>query len=113
MNLLKGMQLNFPAEDCRKRGLLRNYIAASIILLAMCSDVHHNFLWGPDEPRDAEISREVLLGNHWVVTRLCNLPFLEKPPLYYDLTALVFKATGIIAPWSARLVPLCHDKKID
>ena len=101
MNLLKGLQLERPEEGRRIRGLLGNYIAVSVILLAMCSDVHHDFLWGPDEPRDAEISREVLLGNHWIVPRLCDLPFLEKPPLYYDLTALMFKATGIIAPWSA------------
>lgn len=80
------------------------FILFSVVIMAICSNVRHDFLWGPDEPRDAEIAREVLIGNYWIVPRLCGLPFLEKPPLYYDLEALSFKVSGSISPTTARAV---------
>ncbi len=40
-------------------------------------------LWNPDEPRDAEIAREMHLSGNYVVPTLNSLPFLEKPPLFY------------------------------
>ena len=39
-----------------------------------------------------------------MVPRLCGLPFLEKPPLYYDMVALSFKVTGCITPSVARSI---------
>jgi 4-amino-4-deoxy-L-arabinose transferase-like glycosyltransferase len=55
-------------------------------------------LWTPDEPRDAEISREI----SGAVPTLNGSPFLEKPPLYFWTTAFFFKIFGAHA-WSARL----------
>ncbi len=55
----------------------------------------------------AEISREMLVSHdwrHWVIPHLNGLPYLEKPPLLYWLTALSFSLFGL-AEWSARLVP--------
>lgn len=54
----------------------------------------------------AEIAREMLVSrdwHHWVVPSLNGLPYLEKPPLLYWLTALSFALFGQ-AEWSARLV---------
>jgi 4-amino-4-deoxy-L-arabinose transferase-like glycosyltransferase len=45
---------------------------------------------GADEPRYARIAQEMLLSGDWIVPHLESKPWLEKPPLYYWTTALVF-----------------------
>lgn len=59
-------------------------------------------LMDPDEGRYAEIAREMLLFQDWLVPRLNSLPYLEKPPLVYWLTALSFSLFGF-TEWAARL----------
>lgn len=51
-------------------------------------------LFDPDEGRYAEIPREMLSGGDWVIPHLNALVYLEKPPLQYWLTALVFHGFG-------------------
>jgi 4-amino-4-deoxy-L-arabinose transferase-like glycosyltransferase len=60
-------------------------------------------LWTPDEPREAEISREMWLAPT-VVPALNGQAFVEKPPLYYWTVAATFALTGGASPWAARLV---------
>ena len=60
-------------------------------------------LFNPDEGRYAEIPREMLEAGNFVVPRLNDLVYLEKPPLQYWLTALGFRLLGV-SPFSARLV---------
>ena len=55
----------------------------------------------------AEIPREMLASHDWrlwIIPHLNGLPYMEKPPLLYWLTALSFSLFGV-AEWSARLVP--------
>jgi len=51
-------------------------------------------LMDPDEGRYAEIAREILVLNDWLIPHLNLLPYLEKPPLVYWLTALSFGGLG-------------------
>jgi len=51
-------------------------------------------LMDPDEGRYAEIAREFFLLRDWFIPHLNLLPYLEKPPLVYWLTALCFKVLG-------------------
>ncbi|MCX6354428.1 MAG: glycosyltransferase family 39 protein [Candidatus Aureabacteria bacterium] len=51
-------------------------------------------LWGGDEPRDAEIAREMYASSDWVIPRLNGMQFLEKPPLAYWGAVLVFRVAG-------------------
>jgi 4-amino-4-deoxy-L-arabinose transferase-like glycosyltransferase len=51
-------------------------------------------LMDPDEGRYAEIAREFFLLRDWLIPHLNLLPYLEKPPLVYGLTALCFKVLG-------------------
>lgn len=60
-------------------------------------------LYDPDEGRYAEIPREMLAGGDWVIPHLNGLVYLEKPPLQYWATALVYAGLGP-SEWSARLV---------
>ncbi|MEO8465311.1 MAG: glycosyltransferase family 39 protein [Gammaproteobacteria bacterium] len=59
--------------------------------------------WTPDEPREAEISREMWLAPA-VVPSLNDTAFIEKPPLYYWTVAGVFALTGGQSAAGARAV---------
>lgn len=60
-------------------------------------------LWTPDEPREAEISREMALAPG-VVPTLNGRRFIEKPPLYYWTVAAVFRLSGGATALAARSV---------
>jgi 4-amino-4-deoxy-L-arabinose transferase-like glycosyltransferase len=60
-------------------------------------------LWTPDEPREAEISREMFL-HPGVLPTLNGVVFAEKPPLYYWLVAAVFRVAGGPSAAAARAV---------
>lgn len=76
---------------------------ALTILFSMLINVFHPCLWGPDEPRAAEIARETFISGNYVTPHLCGRPFVEKPPLYFDMLALSYTLWGI-TPGSARLI---------
>jgi 4-amino-4-deoxy-L-arabinose transferase-like glycosyltransferase len=76
--------------------------AAAAVCLLPLADAP---LLDPTEGRQAEIAREMWEGGDWLVPRSGGLPYFEKPPLHYWLTALAFAAFGTHA-WSARLVPV-------
>jgi len=62
-------------------------------------------LWAPDEPRRAEVAREVFESGHWLVLHLCGRPYPDKPPLAY----WVMGALGWVSGWSVfamRLAPI-------
>lgn len=55
----------------------------------------------------AEIPREMLAASdwqHWIIPHLNGLPYMEKPPLLFWLTALSFSLFGM-TEFAARLVP--------
>jgi predicted membrane-bound mannosyltransferase len=56
----------------------------------------------PDEGRNAEIAREILLLRDWVTPHYDFIARLDKPILFFDLVALSYKVFGI-SEWSARL----------
>ena len=56
----------------------------------------------PDEGRNAEKAREILLLNDWVTPHENFLPVLDKPIFFYWLVAFSYKIFGV-AEWSARL----------
>lgn len=61
-------------------------------------------LFEPDEGRYAQIPREMLTANEWIVPTLQGEPYLDKPPLVYWLVMGSFSLFGFQA-WAARLVP--------
>jgi dolichol-phosphate mannosyltransferase len=58
----------------------------------------------PEEPRYAEIPREMLESGQLLVPMLHGLPYYDKPPLLYWLVMLGYEAFGV-EDWVARLVP--------
>lgn len=78
-----------------------------ILILAFCGFF---FLWrlaafgliGADEPRYAQVAREMLTHHDWVTPTLGGVAWLEKPALYYWQAMLAYKIFGV-SDWSARL----------
>jgi 4-amino-4-deoxy-L-arabinose transferase-like glycosyltransferase len=61
-------------------------------------------LLGPDEPRYAQVAREMFLTGDFVTPTLGGHTWFEKPALLYWLIAASFKLFGV-SEWAARLGP--------
>src|ERR1019366_4762411 len=64
-------------------------------------------LLGADEPRYAQIAREMLDRSDWITPTLQGKPWLEKPALYYWQAMLSFRVAGV-TDQAARL-PAAFD----
>ncbi|MCP4639262.1 MAG: glycosyltransferase family 39 protein [bacterium] len=60
-------------------------------------------LWAPDEPRFGEVAREMLQSGDWLVPRVNDAPYLEKPPLFFWLIAGVSAPFGDVTETTARI----------
>jgi 4-amino-4-deoxy-L-arabinose transferase-like glycosyltransferase len=85
----------------------RDELRSILVLAVLCVFLFFfglaNFgLLGADEPRYAQIGREMLERNDWVTPRLHGEVWLEKPVLYYWLEILSYKLFGV-SDWAARL----------
>ena len=69
--------------------------------------IGHLPLLGPDEPRYAQIAREMFLSGDYITPTLGGYTWFEKPALLYWMIAAAFKVFGV-SDWSARFGPaLC------
>jgi 4-amino-4-deoxy-L-arabinose transferase-like glycosyltransferase len=74
---------------------IRHLLLLLIVIVPLFSlGLSNHGLWSADEPRVAEIGREMAVTGNWAVPTLNQKPFLEEPPLYYGALALTFKAFG-------------------
>lgn len=64
-------------------------------------------LIGADEPRYAQVAREMLERRDWITPTLGGQPWLEKPPLYYWQAIVAYKIFGV-SDFAARL-PAAFD----
>lgn len=60
-------------------------------------------LWPPDEPRFAEVTREMMMTGDYLVPRVNGEPYNEKPPLLFWSQAVVSLFFGGITETSARI----------
>jgi 4-amino-4-deoxy-L-arabinose transferase-like glycosyltransferase len=67
-------------------------------------------LIGADEPRYAQIAREMLNRHDWVTPTLQGQPWLEKPVLYYWQAMLSFRIAGVTD--EAARIPSAFDAAI-
>lgn len=75
---------------------------AVLLVLVSLATLANRPLFNPDEGRYAEIPREMLSGGDWVIPHLNGLAYIEKPPLQYWATALMYRVFGV-SEFSARL----------
>ena len=69
-------------------------ILAGVFALLYIGTLSLRPMYTPDEPRYAEIARELIIHNDWVVPKLNNLVYFEKPIMGHWLNALSLKAFG-------------------
>ncbi|HET7583468.1 MAG TPA: phospholipid carrier-dependent glycosyltransferase [Gemmatimonadaceae bacterium] len=74
-----------------------------VLALLLFLDVRGAVLVSPDEPRYAEIPREMLATGDYITPHLNGAPYFEKPPLLYWANALSMRVFGHNA-FAARLV---------
>ncbi len=75
---------NHPQTDGQKKSEIK-YIIALVILCAVVNffGLGQLPLIGPDEPRYAEVAREMYEARDWVTPRLGGIDWFEKPALTY------------------------------
>lgn len=56
---------------------------------------------GTDEPKYAQVAREVLLDGHWFALRLNGEPYYGEPPLYFWLEAILSLPLGDVTEFTA------------
>jgi len=61
-------------------------------------------LWAPDEPRYAEVAREMYVTGQYVVPHLNGQLYKEKPPLFFALTGVLYHVFGGPSVFAGRLV---------
>ena len=76
-------------------------LAALVVLVWLATSASRP-LFNPDEGRYSEIPREMLTMGDWVIPHLNGLDYIEKPPLQYWATALMYRLFGV-NEFSARL----------
>jgi 4-amino-4-deoxy-L-arabinose transferase-like glycosyltransferase len=82
-----------------KRGTVLLFLA--IVVFYICG-LGHLPLVGPDEPRYAQVAREMFLRGDLVTPTLGGHTWFEKPALLYWMMIASFKLFGV-TEWSARL----------
>src|SRR5512142_29155 len=89
--------------EAQKRGIALELL----VLAAFCAFLFYfglgSFgLVGADEPRYAQIAREMLVRHDWVTPVLNGAAWLEKPVLYYWGAMVSYRVLGV-SDWAARV----------
>ena len=59
-------------------------------------------LWNPDEPRYAQVTREMVSGGDWILMHFNGKMYADKPPLFFWLIALSSALWGGLTSFSVR-----------
>ncbi|MBI5376110.1 MAG: glycosyltransferase family 39 protein [Candidatus Schekmanbacteria bacterium] len=79
------------------------FILLLVVIPSLFSGLSGYELLLPDEPREAEIAREMWVSGDFAVPKLNGEAFLEKPPLYYWTVVALYNAAGRADAFLSRL----------
>lgn len=80
------------------------WAVAACLMVSFAGLMDHD-LWTPDEPREAAIALHAALSGDYIVPHLAGEPFVEKPPLYYAVGAMLIRFAES-ALWRTNLLRL-------
>ena len=80
----------------------RQLILTAVCFLVFFLNLGGWDLWDPDEPRYAEVAREMLISGNWTLPHLNGEIYFHKPPFFFWLIALSTKVWGEISSFAAR-----------
>jgi len=88
----------FLSETCgletRHRAAVDSLLLLSLGAAAFLIDLGQETHLGSREARHAEIAREMVESGNYVVPNLLGKPYIDKPPLFNWVVALLFRVTG-------------------
>ena len=81
-----------------------------ILLIGFCvvvyfANLNRWDLWSPDEPRYAEVAREMVTGGDWILMHYDGRAYSDKPPLFFWLLGLSSYLWQGFSSFSVRFVP--------
>jgi 4-amino-4-deoxy-L-arabinose transferase-like glycosyltransferase len=85
------------------RDLVRLCAALAFAAVLFSININGYDLWPPDEPRYALIAREMMDSGDYLLPRVNNQPYKEKPPLLFWMIAAASSITGEVTPLTARI----------
>jgi len=85
-----------------KQSLVALLVLMAIALITFFFGLGRIALLGYDEPRYAEIAREMFTSGDWISPRLCGCLWFEKPALVYWMSAVGYQAFGV-SEFAARV----------
>src|SRR6266850_3039309 len=77
-------------------------LLGAVVVFVLLYQLGGAALFEPDEGRNSEKAREILVLNDWITPHENFHAVLDKPIFYYWLVALSYKLFGV-SEWSARL----------
>ena len=93
---------NAALSNSGPRTRLDGLLLAGFCLFLFFFGLSYFGLLGADEPRYAQVAREMLARHDWITPTLGGQPWLEKPALYYWQTMIAYSVFGV-SDWAARL----------
>jgi 4-amino-4-deoxy-L-arabinose transferase-like glycosyltransferase len=78
----------------------------TLLVLPMLVSAATRGWWAPDEPRYAEVAREIVERGDWLVLHLCGEVYAQKPPLLYWIAAGLGWISGWSEFWMRLVTPL-------
>ena len=81
------------------------WILFSVFAIVLLASIGLRDLWNPDEPRFAEIARNMIQTGNYLVPQINGEVYTDKPPAFFWLSALAAKvfSSGEMNEFSARL----------
>ena len=85
--------------DERSLSAKQRHWAGAVLVISSCLVLFYGLgrlpMLGPDEPRYAEVAREMFASGDFVSPRLCGCPWFEKPALLYWMAATAYRLLGV------------------
>jgi len=87
-------------RSSRDLGIALLWVLAGLVIYG--AGIGSRDLWDPDEPRYAEVAREMRVDGQWIVPHVNGRVYGHKPPLFFWAIAGFSFLTGQVDSWSAR-----------
>jgi len=79
------------------------WVAAALAALLLLPGLGNHDLWAPDEPRYAQVAREMLHDGDWLLPHVNGRIYTDKPPGWFWLAAALALPAGDVGEAGARL----------
>ena len=94
--------MTIEVASAEKKGVISIILLLLVAAVILFINIGGWDLWNPDEPRYAEVAREMLKTGNYLVPHINARIYPDKPPLFFWLIALCSKPFGDVSAATAR-----------